>query len=601
MNTPTDPSAPERSSTAPTAFTSPASRRQQRKKRQQPSDESTSPRIDSTIDLRQGFPAPLLRWPLLTHPVGPDADERINWQSARLVMLDIMEKHGFRQFSMSVVNRLPDPSAGRLPAPEHNQNLTCLIITRRNLNTNSWYLALKDIEEQFEMGNLAGFTVEIVDPEMFKPQFPGPIGPHEPIVPLWPDLRPQILSQLWELDWFSLSVVHFGRRLDPLKNPVTLVIGTPEITCHTWDPLINAIQGILNQSGLDDVEVAIIPAKHPLSAFEDPSTSDDPPALDIITDRILPTSAFQSDIEPGSSFGPDGLITTATLGGVVRLRDGNGNTEDMVMSVFHPFRSIVGQEREANGLRRDTSSNINIVVPSKQDRDEKLKWIETLIQDTTQDMVQYQEKLEWTGEERWQKALDIRVPEVERYQAEKKIVEAFDPYAGVLRAYSGFQTQSLHDWSLSAVSNRALKLNTLPARSENLPFSMDASYHPLSSEIKYRSAQSPQSGEKVWKKGRTTGITSGKISHLRTDIALPNSLGQKIIFTGWEITPDPDQTGQRGSFVRGRDSGAWVVDMDGSWRGMVFAELTSGSGVMEDVEVIVQDVERMTGCTLELP
>lgn len=172
MNTPTNLSSPEKSSTAPTVLTSP---RSHRKTRQEASDESTSSRIDSRVPLRQGYPTPLLPLPLSTGPVAANTEDTINWSSARETMLKILNKHDVNEFSMSWVNRLV-PSSGFNSAPEYNSNLTCLIITRRNLNSNSWYLALKDIEEQFEMDNLRGFTVEFIDPELCKPAWPRPIG-----------------------------------------------------------------------------------------------------------------------------------------------------------------------------------------------------------------------------------------------------------------------------------------------------------------------------------------------------------------------------------------------------------------------------------------
>lgn len=65
----------------------------------------------------------------------------------------------------------------------------------------------------------------------------------------------------------------------------------------------------------------------------------------------LPISAFQAEIEPGFNFGLQGVDTTATVGGMVRLRHQESHTEDMALSVFHCFRTIIGEEHEANGVQ----------------------------------------------------------------------------------------------------------------------------------------------------------------------------------------------------------------------------------------------------------
>jgi len=41
--------------------------------------------------------------------------------------------------------------------------------------------------------------------------------------------------------------------------------------------------------------------------------------------------------------------------------------------------------------------------------------------------------------------------------------------------------------------------------------------------------------------------------------------------------------------------------MNENWCGVVFDALPSGSGVMQDVKSVIEDIERMTGCKVELP
>ncbi|KAK5061587.1 hypothetical protein LTR84_008131 [Exophiala bonariae] len=436
--------------------------------------------------------------------------------------------------------------------------------------------------------------------------WPGPIGPDEAVVPLWPTIRPQIFDSISGLQWFTISVVSWGTNSNKSENPTTILIGAPRNTEKAWETLTGKIEAILDHVGLDGIGVTIIPAKHPFSALDDPA------------ENILSTSAFQSDIEPGSSLAPKGVDTSATAGGCIRLRNQDSRTEDMIMSVFHCYRTVIGTEHELNGLRLDQASQIETVIPSDQDRTQKLQSIQITLQTAIAPLQNLQERFEWTGDLRLQKWIDDWTREIEEQEAQKRIINEFDSRVGSLRACSGFQIQNLHDWSLSAVTNRCSKLNTLPpptdpqlvppTTNDDLDSSTKRYYQPVDGEIKSWSARGPKFGDRVFKRGRTTGVTTGIISHLKTDIVLSNSQGQKIIFTGWEITPEPrpqparpQPAGRDQSFVQASDSGAWVLDMDGNWRGMVFARLSSGSGVMEDVEVIKQDIERMTGCNVELP
>lgn len=75
----------------------------------------------------------------------------------------VLRKYLVHDYSVSLVNRIPPE---RLPpvfeVVSHNQNLTCLIITQRDVDTNSWYLALTELEESYNVGSIGGFTIEIL-------------------------------------------------------------------------------------------------------------------------------------------------------------------------------------------------------------------------------------------------------------------------------------------------------------------------------------------------------------------------------------------------------------------------------------------------------
>jgi hypothetical protein len=305
-----------------------------RRDRQEDSGESADSMVDSDEPLRQGYPRPLLPLPLGVQCVAPDTEERINWPRTREIVHRILKTHGFKEYSVSVLNRLPPSRLERLEQSSgpvtQNENLTCFIVAKRDIHSNSWYLALKDFEEQFRLQNIGGFTIEIIDPEMCKPELVHPVEPDQRIVSLWPDMRMDILKKLSGLHWSTLSVVRFGRSLLASENPVTILIGAPKQSDETWKSLTTSIRKIVDRFFLDEVKVVIIPAKHPFSSLDDPK------------EKLLPLSAFQSDVEMGSSFGPKDVETAATVGGTIRLRHSNGNSHHALMSVFHCFRTVVG-------------------------------------------------------------------------------------------------------------------------------------------------------------------------------------------------------------------------------------------------------------------
>lgn len=68
----------------------------------------------------------------------------------------------------------------------------------------------------------------------------------------------------------------------------------------------------------------------------------------------LPTN--QPSNETASSLAPRGINTSAIAGGTTRLRYQDGHTGDMIMSVFHCYRTILGREHELNGLRLSQAS-----------------------------------------------------------------------------------------------------------------------------------------------------------------------------------------------------------------------------------------------------
>lgn len=540
------------------------------------------------MPLRQGFPGPLLRLPLFNGIVAENTSESIDWLKCLNTIHSVLRKYLVHDYSVSLANRIPPEHRPPLfDVVSHNQNLTCLIITQRDVETNSWSLALKELEELYNIGSIGGFTIELIDPELFQPEWPQPLGEDEAVIAFWPEIRTETMISLDKFDWYTLSLVRWGRSVNALENPITILIGAPAVTDETRDSVTNTIRKTLDRFFLDDIEIALIAATHPFSSPDQP------------TDLILPTSAFQPSIAMGSSFGPRDVDTSATMGGTIRLHDSDGNHQDAMMSVFHCFRTVVGNEIESQGLRPTPNSQFQSMIPSGPDRQNKLQNLEENIKSYSGMIEGLQQKMDWTGDSRYQKQIDVITNIVKTCQEEKDTIEQFDSTAGSLWACSGFQTEHLHDWSLSLARNRTSP-NTLPPLGHgelSVPPDHEIYLPPIDPEVKSYLSQIPKTGSIVWKKGRTTGITMGKMNSVRANIVLKDNQNRKHVFTGWEITPMKRNV----PFVQPGDSGAWVLDLEGNWCGVVFAQLASGSGVMYDAKSVVKDIERMTRCKVELP
>ena len=489
MDPTSDFSNAEPSTTSPTTHTSPGSWYQQR---QEASGEYSGSKIDSRTALRQGFLAPLRPLPLANGPAAPNTEETINWPRAREIILDILKKHIDNDFSMSLVNRLL-PSLVKAPVSE-NQNLTCLIITQRDAHSNSWHIALKELEEQFNVGSISGFTIEFMDPEMFRPLRPHILEEEAPIEPFWDELCPKIGEELSELRFFSISCYRLGRHPEGPKNPVTISIGAPLDSCETWDSLTDTIRQVVKRIFPGEIEISIVPMDHPFG--------DERPFIywpeESMFEVHLPISAFESAVKMGSSFGPKDVDTSATMGGTVRLRDPQGKSQDAFMSVFHCFRTVVGREIESHGLRPGSHSQFQSVSPSHLDSKTKLRWLNEKIRKMNESERRVREELESTGHSRRQEIIDSRTSDMEQYQAEVNTIEKFDSRAGCLWACSGFQREHLNDWSLSLAMNRSSIPNTLPPRLAIGRHVSGCRYSSFDDEINSHSTENLKPGNLVW-------------------------------------------------------------------------------------------------------
>lgn len=100
-------------------------------------------------------------------------------------------------------------------------------------------------------------------------------------------------------------------------------------------------------------------------------------------------------------------------------------------------------------------------------------------------------------------------------------------------------------------------------------------------------------GMPIFKQGRATDFTAGTVGRIKADINLGDD---QIVYSAWVV-----EGWFQKAFAEPGDSGAVCWDQFGEWCGLLFGGATNGFGYFIPAQVIVDDVNAVTGCALELP
>lgn len=133
----------------------------------------------------------------------------------------------------------------------------------------------------------------------------------------------------------------------------------------------------------------------------------------------------------------------------------------------------------------------------------------------------------------------------------------------------------------------------LPTKDE--PQVKDTDYRPDSPFLQTISEEHLQAhfDNKVFKRGRSTGLTWGTVNAIKVDI----KLGDSVPHTAWYIVGSLTAS----AFAEPGDSGAFVLDRYGAWCGIVFGGSDDGNGYVTPVNRVVADIEALTGGHVSLP
>ena len=135
----------------------------------------------------------------------------------------------------------------------------------------------------------------------------------------------------------------------------------------------------------------------------------------------------------------------------------------------------------------------------------------------------------------------------------------------------------------------------MPTPTEVHALGPDTPYAPPTSlKLEEWSSERVRGGERVYKRGRTTGLTCGTFNAINPAVNLSGK-----VCSAWEVVG----TGKR-EFCQKGDSGSFVIDSHGKWCALLFAApytSFSGDGYVLPASDLIADIEHLTGGTVSLP
>ena len=216
------------------------------------------------------------------------------------------------------------------------------------------------------------------------------------------------------------------------------------------------------------------------------------------------------------------------------------------------------------------------------------------------------QNFELFGEEKFRTRADSLEERLKEQEARlQKLQERTlnDRGSGILQFGSGFERGL--DWSLSSFKDR--NINNDPPTSEDFAVTVQKTQmdyeasKPALKRAGFREAIELSSTSRgfdglAMKRGRTTGLTIGKVNSLPSDFVISKSLKLKkeVSFEVRAVL-----SGVESSLVAPGDSGAWFLNTNSEWIGsLIGSHNPMGCGAFAlvlDAEQIVKDIEAFTG------
>ncbi|OJD11450.1 hypothetical protein ACJ73_09535 [Blastomyces percursus] len=538
---------------------------------------STESIIDASQAFRLGFPAPL---PTLPTPHSTNDDNLVvSHDEIVRKITSLLNRRGITWGTVVVVSR-------RASATVSDRRPT-ILITAPAVKDDSWYLLLKDTQEYLVKSSLDKVCVEIYDPEGLKIPAHFPVEAEHPIVSVWRKLLEDIITVLDPLLWHSVSVVRRGYDNNAQSNPVTIAI-TSKYPMQL-SPSKPTIQLRCGQYGLEKIDVCFLKVDTIFSAggFQYPDEGRD--------------FAFSADLSPGASIGLSSEPrATGTLGGKLIVQRGNsihelGVTNFHIVASHHSLQGI-----KDTGLIPDHAANLDVglLSPSNYDANFKREIIGKALDSIRRRVEEFDEqhRTEYLDERQERIRLKLQAT-MDVLSTESQALNNLNRAAGTVWAGSGFRSSNTFgmDWALISTPNWRPFQNKLPTSEElaTLPgYFHETVLFPDSGKVEEYGPC--EKGVEVFKRGRTTGLTHGTLSHV--DCAV-NFNGRAMF--AWQVIGAFNKP-----FCDEGDSGSWVIDREGKWIGLLFAcpfPSYTGDGYVIPILELMKDIETLVDGIVVLP
>jgi hypothetical protein len=506
-------------------------------------------------------------YPFDNHPASQEVHDIV--KSKRRSYEKVLEEFSItlRQVSVQTLNRRGFPSKKK----------NMLIILTRDENTECWEQAATVIQGVIE--NAAGpaglkIGVEIRNQEKMYFDASSIIRPDTDIHRALMQVQPIVSAQVKKSCpgyWKTIEYHMRGPRLRASDRKPTVIITVKPGTRHLWQTVESQIEEAIKSVNLDlEINLEIMPGLFRPSAV---LSEDEGP----IVYRDLPETAVN-----GSSIGPRGDELTAGSLGVWLYFQPFGETEKK--KCFLTCHHLITSGDPANRSSNDVHG---IGLDGRK--------------------VEHRIKVDYPAAYDTAKTRSILLSEIangdEDNGVSRKTIQTINRYAsaggiGGVEYSSGFRKNNKDtrmDWAL-------VVLNSPDSFSQNKPPA--ATFSPaelFNGRLRYKvepdevvSKYAPLvKGAWVAKTGRTTTITAGEVSSIKTEVWWENGMKsmESVLLTA---------IGGH-QFAKGGDSGAMVINLKKEWVGIVIgSDAYLETGYVTPVQDLMDDIKEKTGGIISL-
>jgi hypothetical protein len=507
-------------------------------------------------------------YPFDNHPASQEVHDIV--ESKRRSYEKVLEEFSItlRQVSVQTLNRRGFPSKKK----------NMLIILTRDENTGYWEQAATVIQGVIE--NAAGpaglkIGVEIRNQEKMYFDASSIIRPDTAIHRALMQVQPIVSAQVEKSCpgyWKTIEYHMRGPRLRASDRKPTVIITVKPGTRHLWQTVESQIEEAIKSVNLDlEINLEIMPGLFLPSA----SLSEDegPRAY-----RDLPEIAVN-----GSSIGPRGDGLTAGSLGVWLYFQPYGETEKKkcFLTCHHVIPSGDPAHRSSNDVQgigldgRKVEHRIKVDYPAAYDTAKtRSMWMPKIANDDKHSAV---------GRN--------TIQTINRYASAGGI--------GGVEYSSGFRKNNKNtrlDWALVVLNSSAsFSQNKPPPETAFLPEALfDKTFEYVVEPNEIVSNYAPLvTGDWVAKTGRTTTVTAGEVSSIKTEVWWENGMKsmESVVLTA---------IGGH-QFAKGGDSGAMVINLKKEWVGIVIgSDAYFETGYVTPVQDLMDDIKEKTGGIISL-